>query len=137
MSAILLVLLLASTAPSATDDVRNTETAFAKAFADRDATAFFAFVADDATFIAGNQTLSGKAEVVKAWSAYFKNEKPPFSWHPERVFTNAAGDLGLSTGPVFDAAGNHVADYSSIWQKQRDGTWKIVFDGPGSRVCAK
>jgi ketosteroid isomerase-like protein len=126
-----------ATAATATDDVRNAETSFAQAFADRDAAKFAALIADDATFTTATTTLAGKPEIVKGWSAYFAKEKAPFSWHPERVYTNAAGDLGLSIGPVYDAAGNHIGDYSSIWQKQHDGTWKIVFDGPGSRVCPK
>lgn len=119
----------------AVDDVRNAETAFAKAFADRDSAKFFAFILDDATFMGPKRTLAGKDEVVKVWSGFFKDAKAPFSWHPERVVTNAAGDIGLSTGPVLDADGNHISDYSSIWQKQKDGSWKILFDGPGSRVC--
>ena len=139
MNRIFLVISLWAATPtaSAADNVRATETAFAQAFADRDANAFFAFIADDATFLSKGSTLTGKAEVVKAWSAYFKNAKAPMSWKPERVVTNAAGDLGLSTGPVVAANGNYIGEYSSIWQKQADGTWKIVFDGPGAPACPK
>ena len=133
MTGTLLLLALLFAPPA--DDVRDTEIAFAKAFADRDAAKFFAFLSDDATFLGGKRTMNGKPEVMKVWSEYLKDAKAPFSWKPERVVTNAAGDLGLSTGPVYDADGKHISDYSSIWQKQKDGTWKIVFDGPGSRVC--
>lgn len=114
---------------------RQAEVAFAKAFADRDAAAFFSLVADDAKFFGKTKTLSGKAAVVEGWSAYLKDPKAPFSWRPERVETNAAGDLAFSTGPVFDAAGNHIGNYASVWQKQNDGTWKIVFDGPPAPAC--
>lgn len=120
---------------SAAKDVRDAETAFAKAFADRDQAKFFAWVAEDANFLSPNKTLAGKAQVVEAWSRFFKDASAPFSWKPERVAMNGAGDIGLSTGPVLDAAGKHVGNYSSIWQKQKDGTWKVIFDGPGAPVC--
>lgn len=125
--------LLAAVAADPAAEVRQAETAFAKAFADRDAAKFATFVADDAKFMSAKRTLSGKAEVMAVWSESMKN--PQFSWRPERVTTNAAGDLGLSTGPVFDANGKHILDYVSTWQKQKDGTWKVVFDGPGAPVC--
>ena len=133
------LLALAILAPSiyADDaaDARATETDFAKAFADRDAAKFFSFVADDAHFLTRDTLLSGKSAVVETWSAYLKSANAPFSWHPERVVTNAAGDLALSTGPAFNAAGKHIGDFSSVWQKQKDGRWKIVFDGPGAPAC--
>jgi ketosteroid isomerase-like protein len=116
------------------DDVRAAETAFAKAFADRDAAKFFSFVADDATFF-GGKALKGKAEVVKAWSRFFESKDAPFRWHPEKVASNAAGTIGLSSGPVLDPKGEQFSTYSSVWVKQSDGTWKVLFDGPGCPAC--
>lgn len=115
--------------------VTDAETAFAKAFADRDQAKFFAYVSEDANFLSPNRTLAGKAQVVEAWSRFFKESTPPFSWRPERVVVNGAGDIGLSMGPVLDASGRHIGNFSSVWQKQRDGAWKVLFDGPGSPVC--
>jgi ketosteroid isomerase-like protein len=115
--------------------VRDAETAFAKAFADRDQAKFFAWVAEDANFLSPGRTLAGKTQVVEAWSRFFKDSAAPFSWKPERIAMNGAGDIGLSTGPVLDAAGKHVGNFSSIWQKQKDGSWKVIFDGPGAPVC--
>ncbi len=133
----ILTILIACTAFAAdsASEVRDSEVAFAKAFAERDATKFFAFLTDDANFLGPKRTLAGKAEVMKVWSEYLKAEKAPFSWQPERVVVNAKGDLGLSTGPVHNAEGKHIGNYSSIWQRQADGSWKIVFDGPGAPVC--
>jgi ketosteroid isomerase-like protein len=129
--------LMASSAYAAdrAEEVRQTEIAFAKAFADRDAAKFFSFIADDANFLSPKRTLAGKEEITKVWSEYLKPEKPPFRWEPARVAVNGSGDIGLSTGPVFDETGKHILNYSSIWQRQRDGSWKIIFDGPGSAVC--
>jgi len=116
------------------DDVRGAEIAFARAFADRDAGRFFSFVAQDARFFSATQVLSGKAAVIAGWSKYLQGAKAPFRWQPERVEANAAGDLAASTGPVFDPSGTQITNFFSIWQKQKDGSWKVVFDAPGSCV---
>jgi len=128
------VLLFAAASLFAQDraeEVRQTEIAFAKAFADRDKAAFAAFLANDTTFL-GRTTLHGKTEVVAAWSAWIDAPAPPFSWKPERVVVNAAGDLGFSTGPVFGPDGKQSGTFTSTWQRQADGSWKILFDGGSS-----
>ena len=43
--------------------------------------------------------MHGKQEVIAGWSEFFKPSVAPFRWQPERVVTNAAGDLGFSSGP--------------------------------------
>src|SRR6059058_561339 len=96
----LLVLLALSTA-TPIDDVRHTEVAFAKAFADRDQAKFFSFVLDDASFLGGLRTLAGKKQIVERWSRFFGSPIAPFSWAPERVVVS--GNTGLSTGPVYGA----------------------------------
>jgi len=118
----------------APEDVRDAEIAFAKAFADRDEAKFFSFVLNDSTFF-GARTLRGKQEVVERWSRFFKAPQAPFSWTPERVAVNAAGSIGLSSGPVVDPKGQLIGTYSSVWVKQPDGAWKILFDGPGSAAA--
>src|SRR5688500_4584265 len=120
----------------AIEEVRQAEIAFAKAFADRDAAKFFAFVADDATFLSGLRTATGKKQVVESWTRYF-NGPAPFVWGPDRVSVSADGTLGLSTGPVY-VQGQHVGDYSSTWRKA-DGVWKLAFDstGPGAAPLAE
>lgn len=136
LSLAIFLLAAGSSGPSAAaDEVRAAETAFAKAFADRDRAAFFFFVAEDAHFLSEARTLSGKAQVVEGWSAYFQDARAPFSWRPERVVVNAAGDVGLSTGPVYDSAGSRIGTYSSVWRRDKGGKWKVLFDGPGAPAC--
>jgi pimeloyl-ACP methyl ester carboxylesterase len=118
----------------AVQDVRMAETNFAKAFADRDKTKFFTFVADDAVFMSALGTLRGKQKIVERWSRFFDNVPvAPFSWGPERVEVTADGKIGFSMGPIYDPEGKHAGYYSSIWAKQADGSWKVVLDGgPGN-----
>ena len=132
MKRILLSLMLASSALAGpVEEVANAEIAFAKAFADRDPAKFFAMVAPDATFL-GFRALRGREAVTAGWSRLLQEPQAPFSWGPERVEVTAEGKLGLSTGPIYNAKGFHTGDYSSVWQKQGDGSWKVIFDGPGS-----
>src|SRR5262245_15861646 len=105
---LLLVLALPASAADRTEEVRATEIAFAKAFADRDAKKFFSYVADDAQFLGRRNTMHGKQEVIAGWSEFFKPAVAPFRWQPDRVVTNATGDLGFTTGPVFDETGAQI-----------------------------
>ncbi len=89
----------------------------------------FLYLADDAQFLGRRNTMHGKQEVIAGWSEFFKPAVAPFRWQPERVVTNAAGDLGFSSGPVFDEAGVQIATFTSTWVRQPDGSWKILFDG--------
>ncbi len=115
-------------------EARKAEIDFAAAFAERDIEKFLNFLLDDAHFLGPKQTLSGKASVREGWSAFFDGDQAPFSWKPDRVVANAAGTLALSTGPIHDPKGKLIGYYSSVWQKQADGGWKVVFDGPGSAL---
>jgi ketosteroid isomerase-like protein len=136
MVAVLIVFVFAaqSVFAGAIEDVRDAEIAFAKAFANRDEAKFFSFVLNDSTFF-NARTLHGKQEVVERWSRFFKAPQAPFSWTPERVAVNAAGTIGLSSGPVVDPKGQLVGTYASVWVKQPDGAWKILFDGPGGAAA--
>jgi proline iminopeptidase len=136
MRVLVAALLLTVTLPlcaDGIDEVRQAETGFAKAFADRDKAKFFSYVAEDAVFVSALGTQRGKAEIVKGWSRFFDGVAvAPFSWGPERVELTSGGTVGFSMGPIFTPDGKHGGYYSSIWQKQPDGTWKIVVDGPGN-----
>ena len=131
-AALLAAVLAFPLAADPVEEVRQAETAFAKAFADRDQARFFAFVADDATFLSAGRTLHGKKAVVEVWSNFFKGPTAPFSWGPERVVVSADGKLGLSTGPIYDAEGKHAGNFISNWRREANGAWKVIFDGPGS-----
>ena len=122
LAALLIALPVLAADPA--EEVRQTEAAFAKAFADRDAAKFFSMVLDDATFIPALRTLSGKGQVQERWSRFFESKEAPFSWGPERTVVNAAGTIGYSTGPVYDPQGKHVGNFASVWIKQPDGTWR-------------
>ncbi len=114
--------------------VLATERAFAATMAARDHAAFSDFLADDAIFLSPQGALHGKTAVAEGWKAFFNGAQAPFSWQPDQVEVQADGQLALSTGPVYDPNGKMVARFTSIWQQQAAGVWRIVFDR-GNPVC--
>lgn len=108
------------------------ESAFADAFARRDRDAFFAAVAPDAVFLAPERALVGKAEVEAEWGGFFEPAEAPFSWRPVRAEPSPDGALGLTNGPVYDPAGQWIGSFQSIWRRQPDGSWRVIFDGAPS-----
>ena len=123
---------------SAADQVRAAETAFAKSMADRNLPAFTALLADDTVFWGGKGVLRGKAAVAADWKRFFDGAAAPFSWSPAEVEVLQSGTLGYSSGPVLDPNGNRIGTFNSVWQRQQDGSWKIIFDkGCPPCECAK
>lgn len=114
--------------------VADTERAFAKTMADRDHAAFASFIAEDAVFFSGSKALCGKQVVVDTWQRFYAGPAAPFSWAPETVEVLDSGALALSSGPVKNPQGEVVATFTSIWRREAQGTWRIVFD-KGNEVC--
>jgi ketosteroid isomerase-like protein len=112
----------------AADAVRAREIAFAKTMQDRDLSAFLSFVAPDAVFFAGSTPLRGKAAIEEAWRGFFDGADPPFSWSPDIVQVLDSGGLALTSGPVADSSGQVVGRFNSIWRRDPDGVWRVVFD---------
>ena len=110
------------------DQVRAAETAFAKSMADRNLAAFTALLADDAVFFGGKGVMRGKSAVAAEWKRFFDGPAAPFSWAPAEVEVLPSGNLGFTSGPVLDPKGNRIGTFNSVWQRQPDGSWKIVFD---------
>ena len=117
-----------------TRQVEQTERAFARTMADRDAARFATFVSQEAIFFSGEEPLRGKREVTAHWARFFAAPEAPFSWEPDRVEVLDSGTLALSTGPVRNARGKLIARFSSVWRQESPGVWRIVFDR-GSAVC--
>jgi ketosteroid isomerase-like protein len=113
------------------EEVFAAERAFARTMAERDWAAFGRYVAADCVFFSGNTPLRGRAAVLAAWKPFFDGAQAPFSWEPDQVEVLASGDLALSTGLVKDPAGVVSARFNSIWQRQSDGRWLVIFDKGG------
>jgi ketosteroid isomerase-like protein len=138
----LLMLLLAATSrlqaqamdAEMAQQVVAAESSFAATMASRDLDAFARFVAPEAVFFGGAGPIRGREAVVQSWSRFFAQPAPPFSWKPATVVVLDSGTLALSSGPVFDPDGQQTATFNSIWRREPNGEWKVVFD-KGCRAC--
>ena len=119
---------------SLANQVTDRERAFAKTMADRNHTAFAAFLSDESVFFTGPKPLHGKAEVADGWKRFYQRPQAPFSWQPEIVEVVESGTLAISSGPVFDPSGKKFATFTSIWRLEAPGVWRIVFD-KGNPEC--
>ena len=113
---------------TAAAEVEAREVAFAKTMADRDFDAFLSFVSPEAVFFSGNEPQRGHDAISQAWAPFFEGETAPFSWHPDVIEVLESGRLALSSGPVQAASGEIVGRFNSIWRKDEDGQWRVVFD---------
>jgi ketosteroid isomerase-like protein len=104
------------------------ESSFAASMAQRDAKAFAALLSPEAIFFADTTVLRGKAAVVEGWRPFFVGPAAPFSWKPKVIEVLASGTLALSSGPVYDPNGKQIGTFNSIWHREPDGSWRVVFD---------
>ena len=132
-------LLLAAGALTMEDDVRpegtiedwrlavwEREQDFSGTMAARNHEAFTSFLSPQAVFF-GGKVLRGRDAVAAAWKPYFEGPEAPFAWEPDRVEVLDDGRLALSTGPVYDAAGQPISRFNTVWRLE-DGEWLAVFD---------
>jgi ketosteroid isomerase-like protein len=111
-----------------TRQVLAAEGSFAESMKARSFERFASHIAPDAIFFGGQGAQRGKEAVLAAWRPFFDGPNAPFAWQPETVEVLATGALALSTGPVLDPNGNRVGTFNSIWRREADGRWLVVFD---------
>ena len=116
------------------DDVRCREIAFSQSVEIKDVTAFSSFIDADARFVGGS-VQRGVADVTTAWSVFFSDDAPQMKWRPQIVEVLNDGTLALSRGPYRmivtgedGALTERWGTFNSVWRKQDDGAWKVVFD---------
>lgn len=93
--------------------------------------AFLEYFAPDALGFAQGQVGLARDQISK-------NPDPPpdlqLIWEPRFGDMSGSGDLGYLTGPVRtvrasrDGGKPRYSNYTSIWKRQRDGTFKVVMD---------
>jgi ketosteroid isomerase-like protein len=113
---------------NAAAELRATEEAFAQTMADRDHRAFVSFLADETVFFIGKGEIRGKEAVAAAWKPFYEAPAAPFSWQPESATVLDSGNLGLTSGPVLTSDGTRIGTFNSVWRREPDGSWKVVFD---------
>ena len=116
------------------EQVRKTETAFAKTLADRNPAAFASFLSKETVFMSNGRVSRGPQQVTERWKPYFEGPRAPFSWEPEEVQVLDSGTLAMTSGPVRDPSGKRIGTFNSVWRREEKGQWKIVLDN-GCPAC--
>lgn len=113
------------------------ERSFAATVAAHDAIAFAEHVHAQAAFDAGSaQPIHGRAAVVAAWKDIIAGTSIKLRWSPGVVTLGGDGSLAISRGPAWiedsrpGATSRHrVGEFISTWIRDRDGQWRVLFDG--------
>jgi len=95
--------------------------------------AFALFTAEEARIFQNKlMPIVGKETIVKFTR---ENVRGTITWEPYYVEMSSSGDLGYTLGKyqitVTSGSGKKGVShghYVTIWKKQPDGTWKLVFD---------
>ena len=100
-----------------------TELAFARAAReDGQWTAFDEYAADGALIFGGNGAIEAKP-----WLRSQENPPEAVSWEPHRVWSSCDGSLAVTQGGFTDPDGS-VGTFNTVWQRQRNGDYRYVFD---------
>lgn len=124
--------------------VWNRELSFADSVRRHDAAAFAGHVDPDAVFgVNGRAPLRGRATIGEHWAGIVSGKAGRLDWYPDRVVVAASGDLAWSTGPALfelaDGKGGStpmLSRFSSVWRRNADGEWRVVFDAGSDPVEA-
>lgn len=132
---ILLAAALASTGSSARESnaelrkqVMEAERGFAATMKARDFEGFTRYIADEAIFFGAEGPLRGKQAIARGWRQFYDKPQAPFSWEPEEVEVVDSGTLAYSGGPIYNAQGQRIGRFNSVWRLKAPGQWEVVFD---------
>jgi ketosteroid isomerase-like protein len=101
--------------------------------------AFIDFADDSVIIIRDNEfPIIGKVELAKYY-LYHENDIKSLYWDPIRAESSNDGLQGYTFGrweyQDADKKGKRVTkygDYLTVWKRQKDGSWKYIYDGGGS-----
>jgi ketosteroid isomerase-like protein len=120
----------------AKQEIAQAEKDFEKMAAEKGIAEAFEFYADSNAAIrrSGDSVIYGKENIRKFYSAaYFKTAS--VIWSPDLVDASENGDLGYTFGKYTwrskDSTGKANESHGifhTVWKKQKDGTWKYVWD---------
>ena len=123
-------------ASGGTDALLKADSDFAAATAEKGLEGFGSFLADDAATLRPDKpVISGKEAFLASWTSLLNNHALSITWKPMTASISSSGDLGFTVGSYeITKAGEKskqivaTGKYVTIWRKQRDGSWKVLFD---------
>jgi ketosteroid isomerase-like protein len=115
--------------------LKQLEAEFMRAAAEKGSLGYMSYYADDAVEVPnGAPLIQGKTEIAKGMG-FLDDKNNSLLWTPVGADISASGDLGYTYGTfefrAKDKEGKPVVQhgkYTSIWKRQKDGSWKVVLD---------
>jgi ketosteroid isomerase-like protein len=108
---------------------------FNQATGERGLEGWMAFMADDAVLLRG-KPVTGKEAVRESMKEQFADAASQLVWEPKYAQLFNSGKMGYTSGRwTFTGVGEKKekitvqGDYLTVWQKQADGSWKVIYDG--------
>jgi ketosteroid isomerase-like protein len=93
------------------------------------------FMADDVILLRGKPVF-GKEAVRSTIKSDWDDPTYSLSWEPKHVELFKSGKMGHTSGRWTYKGTNEKGekltlhgDYLTVWQKQADGSWKVIYDG--------
>lgn len=124
----------AETAPpdSPRCQVWQRELGFARSVADHDPVAFAGFLAANTAFGVSREPTVGREAVTREWQGIIDGTALKLEWYPAVVTVGGDGRTAYSSGPALyqdpkTGAYRH-GRYGSVWQREQDGEWRMIFD---------
>lgn len=119
--------------PAARAALLSADRAFNQATAERRMDGWVAFFAENGSMFRPGGLATGPAAIRERMGATFADTSFTLTWDPTQA--DASGDLGYTVGRYEsrrrDEQGKVLSgrgSYLTVWKRQADGTWKIVFD---------
>jgi len=115
--------------------LKQLEGEFMKAAAEKGSAGYMSYYAENAVEVPnGAPLIQGKANIGKTMG-FLDDKNNLLTWMPVGADISSSGDLGYTYGSFEfrskDKDGReHVehGKYTSIWKRQKDGSWKVVLD---------
>jgi ketosteroid isomerase-like protein len=109
---------------------------FSRVTGERGLEGFSSFLADDVTNIRPNAPLvQGRQKLAEGWARLLNDPAAKIEWQPIYARAASSGEFGYTIGVSkitrTDAEGKRTVStgkYVTIWQKQANGSWKVVHD---------
>lgn len=127
---------LAQNGGKATNGIRAADAAWLKTYEAKDVDKAVAFCDEQGSMLWPNEPVAtGKDAITKLTASAFAMADFKLVWQPDKIGVARSGDLSYTSGAYVwsfkDASGKHVSDkgkYLTVWKKQADGSWKVLFD---------
>ena len=97
---------------------------------------WMAYMAENVVLFGVNPPVVGKDAVRTFHEGTFKDPNTTLTWEPTRGEVQPSGQVGYTSGRWTmrgkNAKGEAIerhGSYLTVWEKQKDGSWKVIADG--------